>query len=131
MEFRPRDQNAVSTCHCQQSSTQFNCSMTLKHLLPTSVAAFGILCCLNSTARAEREADRAALSSIRTNYMDAVNSGDLSKFTPHLSKGVTGVMVTGEEVKGLEGLQSYWKKIQDLIGPGGSYQVTVNADKTD
>jgi ketosteroid isomerase-like protein len=40
-------------------------------------------------------------------------------------------MVTGEEVKGLEGLESYWKKIQDLIGAGGSYHVTVNVDKTD
>jgi hypothetical protein len=28
-------------------------------------------------------------------------------------------------------LKAYWKQIQDLIGPGGSYLVTVNVAKTD
>jgi ketosteroid isomerase-like protein len=68
---------------------------------------------------------------IRTNYMEAVNSGDPSKIAPFLSKDVTGVMVTGQEVNGFDGLVTYWKKIQDLIGPGGSYHVSVNVDKTD
>lgn len=43
----------------------------------------------------------------------------------------TGVMVTGEPVAGLVGLEAYWNKIQGLIGPGGSYQVKVNVDKSD
>ena len=105
--------------------------MNLKRLLPIYVATVAVLCCLNSTVYADEEADRAALRLILTNYMDAVNSGQVSKLAPFLSKEVTVVMVTGEEVKGLEGLEAYWKKIQDLIGPGGSYHVTVNVDKTD
>ena len=90
-----------------------------------------ILCCLSSSVRADEESDRAALRMIRSNYMEAANSGNPSKIAPFLSKEITGVMVTGEEVTGLDGLVAYWKKIQNLIGPGGSYQVSVNVDKTD
>jgi ketosteroid isomerase-like protein len=105
--------------------------MKTKQLVPAVAAVFTILCCASLTLRADDEADHTALRMIRTNYEQAVSSGDVSKLAPCLGKDVTGVMVTGEEVKGLEGLESYWKKIQDLIGPGGSYHVTVNADKTD
>lgn len=105
--------------------------MKMNQLILTGVAAFGILCVFASTAVADNEADYSALRMIRTNYMEAVNSGDLSKIAPFLSKDVTGVMVTGDEVKGFGELESYWKKIQDLIGPGGSYHQKVNADKTD
>ena len=90
-----------------------------------------VLCLLSFSAHADEESDRAALRLIRTNYMEAANLGDPSKIAPFLSKEVTGVMVTGEEVKGLDGLEAYWKKIQNLIGPGGSYHVAVNVDKTD
>jgi ketosteroid isomerase-like protein len=103
--------------------------MKIKHMLAVVIAT--VLCCLNSIARADDDADRAALRMIRTNYEDAANSGDLSKFKNDLTDQVTGVMVTGEPVTGYDGLVSYWKGIQDLIGPGGSYHVTVNTDKTD
>lgn len=95
------------------------------------IATLAIVSSLISVARADDEAERYALRVMRTNYMEAVNSGNLSRLAPNLAKDVTGVMVTGEEVKGLDGLEAYWKKIQDLIGPGGSYHVVVNADKTD
>ena len=105
--------------------------MKSKRVLLLVIATFGILCCCVPTTRADEEADRAALRLIRTNYMEAIDSGQVAKLAPYLSKDVTGVMVTGEEVKGLDGLEAYWKKIQDLIGPGGSYHVAVNVDKTD
>ena len=95
------------------------------------LAAIVALCALNSIVRADDDADRAALRMIRTNYEDAANSGDLSKIKNDLDNQVTGVMVTGEQVTGYDGLVSYWKGIQGLIGPGGSYHVTVNTDKTD
>lgn len=104
--------------------------MNLNRLFSTCLPC--LVACLGSfSAHADDESDRAALRLIRTNYMEAVNSGDPSKMAPHLSKDVTGVMVTGDEVNGYDGLVAYWKKIQDLIGPGGSYHVTVNVDKTD
>jgi ketosteroid isomerase-like protein len=87
--------------------------------------------CFGHPARADEAADRTALHMIRTNYMEAVNSGDLTKMSPYIGTDATGVMVTGEEVKGFDGLKAYWAKIQNLIGPDGSYHVTVNLDKTD
>jgi ketosteroid isomerase-like protein len=99
-------------------------------LMPAAIVC-SLLCALSSPVRADEESDRAALRMIRTNYMQAANSGDPSKIAPFLSKDVTGVMVTGEEIKGLDGLDAYWKRIQNLIGPGGGYRVTVNVDKTD
>lgn len=103
--------------------------MNIKPILSVAVAA--ILCCWTSVVRADDDADRAALRMIRTNYETAVNSGDLTKLKNDLSDGITGVMVTGEAVKGFDGLVNYWKGIQNLIGPGGSYHVAVNVDKTD
>lgn len=105
--------------------------MKTKLLLSVVVAAIGMLHGFAANARADDEADRAALRLIRTNYMEAVNSGDLAKIAPFLSKDVTGVMVTGQEVKGFDGLKDYWKQINQLIGPGGSYHVVLNVDKTD
>jgi ketosteroid isomerase-like protein len=105
--------------------------MKLDQRLLIALAIPALLCCSFSTAWADDEADRAALRMLRTNYMEAVNSGDLSRIAPHVSKDLTAVMVTGEEVKGFDGLAAYWKKTQDLIGPGGSYHQTVNADQTD
>ncbi|HEX3716961.1 MAG TPA: hypothetical protein VH595_03260 [Verrucomicrobiae bacterium] len=87
--------------------------------------------CFGLSARADEMADRTALHMLRTNYMEAVNSGDLTKMSPNVDKDATAVMVTGEEVKGMDGLKAYWGKIQNLIGPGGGYHVTVNLDKTD
>jgi len=98
--------------------------MKIKILLLVAAVA----CAWNSIARADDEADRAALRMIRTNYEAAVNSGDLSKVKNDLSDNVTGLMVTGEAIKGYDGLVNYWKVIQNLIGPGGTYYVTVNVD---
>ncbi|HTV39034.1 MAG TPA: DUF4440 domain-containing protein [Candidatus Sulfotelmatobacter sp.] len=94
-------------------------------------AIVGIVCCLSSIARADQDADRAALRAIGTNYEDAANSGDLSKLKTDLSDQVTGVMVTGQPIAGYDGLVGYWKGIQGLIGSGGSYHVALDPDKSD
>lgn len=103
--------------------------MKTNQILVVAIAA--VFCCWNTIVHADEEADHAALRMIRTNYEDAVNSGDLSKIKNDLSKDVTGVMVTGRSVAGYDGLVSYWKEVQSLIGTGGTYHVTVNVDKTD
>lgn len=102
--------------------------MKISNVLP---AIIGIVCCVSSIARADQDADRAALRMIGTNYEDAANSGDLSKLKNDLSDQVTGVMVTGQPVAGYDGLVNYWKGIQELIGPGGSYHVALNPDRSD
>ncbi len=98
------------------------------HILAMAIT---MLACWNNVVRADEDADRAALRLIRTNYMDAVNSGDLTKIKNDLATNVTGVMVTGKAVEGYDGLVAYWNEVQQLIGPGGSYHVVVNVDKTD
>jgi ketosteroid isomerase-like protein len=95
------------------------------------IAIAAALFCWDAIAQTDEDADRAALRMIRTNYEEAVNSGDLSKIKNDLSTNVTGVMVTGKSVEGYDGLVSYWKEVQTLIGSGGTYHVTVNVDKTD
>lgn len=103
--------------------------MKMKTLFPAIAVAFVFLCAMSS--RGDEASDHAELHLILTNYMDAVNSGDVSKIAPYLSTNVTGVMVTGEEVTGVDGLEAYWKKIKNLIGPGGNYHVNVKVDKTE
>lgn len=102
--------------------------MKLHHTLLLTLAVLGYS---HLTVQAQDEADRQALRQIRTNYMDAVNSGDLTKIKNNLATNVTGVMVTGKPVAGYDDLVAYWKEIQALIGPGGSYHCAVNVDKTD
>lgn len=97
-------------------------------------AAFAIallLVSLNPAARADDESDRAALRAIKARYEEAANSGDLSKIANDVSKDFTGVMVTGESVAGVNGFADYWKKVQSIIGAGGSYHVVGNVEKTD
>lgn len=82
-------------------------------------------------ARADEEAERAALRQIKAAYEDAVNHDKVAAFAPHLAADATGVMLTDEEISGAAGLEAYWQKIKTLIGPGGSYRVAVNVGKTD
>ncbi len=85
----------------------------------------------NLLRAADDEADHAALRIIKDTYEQAIDSGDLTKLAPYVAENATGVMVTGEEVKGFSGLQDYWARIQKLIGAGGKYQVTVQPNRSD
>ena len=86
---------------------------------------------LTFTVQAADEADRAALRAIKAVYEDACKTGDPNKLAPHLSANATGVMVTGEEVVGLDGIKTYWTKIQSLMGPGGVYTTAITVDNTE
>jgi ketosteroid isomerase-like protein len=99
--------------------------MNLKYLIPIVMLA------VVSTAHASLETDRAELRVIKAAYENACKAGDPDKLAPYLAKGATGVMVTGEEVAGLDGIKAYWAKIRSLMGPGGSYSTTVNVDATE
>ena len=74
------------------------------------------------------EKDHEDLRNIKTVYEKAVNGKKLDLLKGHLSKEFSGVMLTGEEVKGFEGLNTYWKKIEKLIGEGGVYEVVINPE---
>ena len=69
-----------------------------------------------AAARADEEADRAALRKIKAAYEEAVNSNDLSKVAPFVDENATGAMLTAEEISGFKGLEAYNQKIRALIG---------------
>ena len=104
--------------------------MKMNKIIWHCIGAWIVLASLPDT-RADEAADHNALRAIKATYEEAVKSGMPAKLAPHVSTNTTGVMVTGEQVEGMAGLESYWKKIQNLIGPGGTYEVAVNVDKTD
>ena len=76
------------------------------------------------------EQDKDALRNLKAIYEKAVSTRDLSLLKPHLAADFTAVMITADEVKGYEGILSYWKKVEDFLGKEGTYQVTVNPDDT-
>lgn len=90
-----------------------------------------LLLASGAAVHADEQADHEALGKIRSLYEESVKSDDVSKLLPHIGANMTAVTPTGEEVKGAQELQGYFKKIWELIGKGGSYQVKVNVTNTD
>jgi ketosteroid isomerase-like protein len=95
-----------------------------------SLALAGTLL-LAAAGRAAEEADRAELRKLRALYEEVVKSDDLTKLMPYLPPSFTAVTPTGEQVKGPNELQEYFKKIWGMIGQGGTYEVKVNLGSTD
>ena len=76
------------------------------------------------------EPDREALRKLRGIYEKAIATRDLTTLKPHLAADFTAVMITADEVKGYDGIVSYWKKVEDFIGKDGVYQVSIEPDET-
>jgi len=79
-------------------------------------------------AATDDAADHDALRKLKRAYEEAVAQDRVDALVPYLDKQFTGIMLTGEQVVGEEGIRAYWKKIKDLMGPGGKYTVTVEPD---
>lgn len=76
------------------------------------------------------EEDKAALRKLRDVYEQAIAKRDLAALKPHLAADFTAVMITADEVKGYDGILSYWKKVEDFLGKDGTYQVSIEPDDT-
>lgn len=76
------------------------------------------------------EEDKVALRNLSAIYEKAIASRNLSALKPHLAADFTAVMITADEVKGFDGILSYWKKVEDFLGKDGTYQVTIEPDET-
>ena len=81
-------------------------------------------------AGADEEADHEALRALKAVYEQAVNEDRLELLKPHLAEGFTGVMATAEPVAGYVGLEAYWRKVKAMIGAGGRYRTTLEADRS-
>ena len=79
-----------------------------------------------TTAATGEEAAHAALRALVPIYEQAASAGKPEGLKPYLDPDFTGVMVTGTEVKGLDGLQSYWAQMQKVMGEGATYRVKVH-----
>jgi ketosteroid isomerase-like protein len=76
------------------------------------------------------EQDKDALRNLKGIYEKAIATRDLSLLKPHLAADFTAVMITADEVKGFDGILSYWTKVEDFLGKDGTYQVTIDPDDT-
>lgn len=76
------------------------------------------------------EEDKQALRDLRAVYEKAIAEGDLESLKPHLAADFTAVMITAEEVKGFDGILAYWDLVEEFIGEGGTYQVSIDPDDT-
>ncbi len=74
------------------------------------------------------EEDKQALRELRAIYEKAIAERDLDALKPHLADDFSAVMITADEVKGFEGIVAYWGKVEEFIGEGGTYQVSVDPD---
>jgi ketosteroid isomerase-like protein len=74
------------------------------------------------------EEDKQALRDLRALYEKSVAAGDLDALKPHLAADFTAVMITAEEVKGFDGILSYWEKVREFVGEGGTYRVSIDPD---
>jgi len=77
-----------------------------------------------------QEADKQALRDLKATYEKAIAEGDLSLIEPHLAEDFSAVMITADEVKDYEGIESYWKKVTGFIGKDGTYTVSIQPDDT-
>lgn len=76
------------------------------------------------------ERDKDALRNLKGIYEKAIATRDLSLLKPHLAADFSAVMITADEVKGFDGILSYWTKVEDFLGKDGTYRVTIEPDDT-
>ncbi len=72
--------------------------------------------------------DVEQFSLIRAAYEAALNNDDMDKIIPYMDPDFMGAMVTGDEIRGPEGLREFWSKVKSVIRqgrPGGSYKVRL------
>src|SRR5262245_31094336 len=93
-----------------------------------ALAAFALWAsrCTAQYAAANEEAEWVNIRSIKTIYEDAVNTNQIEKLRPYVTKNFHGVMVNGQEARSYGALAKIMADARVLIGAGGSYRVKVN-----
>lgn len=89
-----------------------------------------VLAALPLFAQAPDEAEHQALRQIKALYERAINEDRLDLLQPYFASPFYGVMITSKRVSTLEEMKQYWANMKQLIGPGGSYRVTVDPEKS-
>lgn len=93
-------------------------------------AATILLLCSSAIAQQDHADERAILLQLKDQYEKAVSEGNADLVASHIAESFTGVMTTNESVTGLAGLKDYWKRIQELIGSGGTVSTKIAYEPT-
>ena len=54
-----------------------------------------------------------------------MKTGNFDSLEPSVASDFTGVMLTGEEVTVVVGLKEYTRKMQELVAPGSTHEVSL------
>lgn len=95
------------------------------------VLLIGVCLAMPGFVHADAEADHNALRKIKVVYEDAMNSGDLDKLRPYIASGFTAVMATGDEVKGIDELKTFWANVKKKLGDNVTYHIAVEPELSD
>ena len=76
------------------------------------------------------EPEHQALRQIKALYERAVNEDRLDLLQPYFANPFYGVMITSKRVSTLGEMEQYWATMKGLMGPGGSYHVSVDPEKS-
>ena len=79
---------------------------------------------------AQDEAEHQALRQIKALYERVVNEDRLDLLEPYFANPFYGVMITSKRVSTLDEMKQYWTTMKSLMGPGGSYRVSVDPEKS-
>jgi len=63
-------------------------------------------------------------------YERAVNEDRLDLLKPYFATPFYGVMITSKRVSTLDEMKQYWSDMKRLMGPGGTYHVTVIPERS-
>jgi ketosteroid isomerase-like protein len=88
-----------------------------------------LLLCLATPVLADTEEDKQALRAMARTFEEAIKQRDLARFQAVLDPTFKGVVVTGEIVDRAS-LKRFWDWAWGLIGPKGTWTVTVNPEPT-
>lgn len=73
--------------------------------------------------------DKAQFERIQAAFMTAINRNDPSYLFPYLDEGFRGKMISGEWVRGNEGVRKFWEKVYQRVrkeGGTGAYDLKLN-----
>jgi ketosteroid isomerase-like protein len=88
-----------------------------------------LLLCLATPALADSEEDKQALRTMARTFEEAIKQRDIARFQAVLDPTFKGVVVTGELVDRAS-IKKFWDWAWGLIGPKGTWTVTVNPEPT-
>lgn len=81
---------------------------------------------LTKVAVDKQEAEWAKIRIIKEKYEEAAALGRVDILSPFISPEFTGVTLTGEEIRGYEGLNNFNLRMREVIGEGATHEMKIS-----